>query len=145
MLPTLYGRIQSRIVLLATIGGLWTLIITPLLPTGLPLGASYRTAFLILLAVMVLGIGWEFLYHFIQQFRWEKDWPTLFGLVTMVPEGALLLFLIRQGAIPGVANNVPLSAFLIQFITTWLIVWIMANGPVRLIDSRWRFRGGRFW
>jgi hypothetical protein len=34
MVPTLYGRIQTRIVLLAVVGGLWTLIITPLLPTG---------------------------------------------------------------------------------------------------------------
>ncbi len=45
---------------------------------------------------------------------------------------------------PGV-GDVPLSAFLIQFITTWLVVWLVANGPVQIFFSRWRFRGGRFW
>ena len=34
MLPTLSGRIQTRIFLLVVVGGLWTLIITPVLPTG---------------------------------------------------------------------------------------------------------------
>ena len=37
MVPTLYGRIQTRIVLLIVVGGIWTLIITPFLPTGQPL------------------------------------------------------------------------------------------------------------
>ena len=63
MVPTLYGRIQTRIVLLVVVGGIWTLIITPFLPTGHPLSASYRTTFLVLLTVLVLGMLWEFVYH----------------------------------------------------------------------------------
>jgi hypothetical protein len=144
MVPTLYGRIQTRIVLLAVIGGLWTLIITPALPTGLPVGASYRMTFAVLLAVLVLGILWEFVYHGLQQFRWEKDWPTLFGLITIVPEGLLVWALLSAGAVPGV-EQIPLSAFLLQFVTTWVVVWLFANGPVRIFFPRWRFRGGRFW
>ena len=33
--------------------------------------------------------GWRgrFVYHLLQQFRWEKDWPTLFALLVGVPEG----------------------------------------------------------
>ena len=50
--------------------------------------------------------GWEFVYHFLQQFRWEKDWPSLFGLVTGVNEGALVWVLASAGAIPGV-DSVP--------------------------------------
>jgi hypothetical protein len=144
MVPTLYGRIQTRIVLLAVIGGLWTLIITPALPTGLPVGASYRMTFAVLLAVLVLGILWEFVYHGLQQFRWEKDWPTLFGLITILPEGLLVWALLSAGAVPGV-EQIPLSAFLLQFVTTWVVVWLFANGPVRIFFPRWRFRGGRFW
>jgi hypothetical protein len=33
VLPTLNGRIQTRIFLLAVVGSIWTLIITPILPT----------------------------------------------------------------------------------------------------------------
>ena len=144
MVPTLYGRIQTRIVLLIVVGGIWTLIITPFLPTGQPLSASYRTTFLVLLTVLVLGVLWEFVYHGLQQFRWEKDWPTFFGLLTMINEGILVWLLLNAGVVPGI-DSVPLSAFLIQFITTWLVVWLVANGPVQIFFSRWRFRGGRFW
>src|SRR5664279_1939298 len=144
MVPTLYGRIQTRIVLLAVVGGLWPVLITPFLPTGAPLGASYRTTFLVLLSVLILGVGWEFIYHLLQQFRWEKDWPTFFGLVTVIPEGMLLWSLILAGALPGV-DDVPLAAFLFQFLTTWLVVWLIANGPIRIFFIRWRFQGGRFW
>ena len=144
MVPTLYGRIQTRIVLLAVVGGIWTLIITPFLPTGQPLSPSYRTTFLVLLTVLVLGVLWEFVYHGLQQFRWEKDWPTFFGLLTMINEGILVWLLLNAGVVPGI-DSVPLSAFLIQFITTWLVVWLVANGPVQIFFSRWRFRGGRFW
>jgi uncharacterized membrane protein len=144
VVPTLYGRIQTRIVLTIVIGGLWTLIITPFLPTGEAVGASYRMTFIILLTVLVLGIVWEFVYHGLQQFRWEKDWPTFFGLLTMVNEGLLIWILIQAGAVPGV-GAVPLSVYLVQFITTWLVVFLVVNGPVQIFFSRWRFRGGRFW
>ena len=144
MVPTLYGRIQTRIVLTIVVGGLWTLIITPFLPTGEPLGPSYRMTFAILLTVLVLGIVWEFIYHGLQQFRWEKDWPTFFGLLTGINEGLLVWILLKAGAIPGV-GDVPLSVFLIQFITTWLVIFLVVNGPVQIFFSRWRFRGGRFW
>ena len=40
------------------------------------------------LIVVVLGVGWELVYHLLMQFRWEKDWPTLFGLLVGVPEGS---------------------------------------------------------
>jgi hypothetical protein len=144
VVPTLYGRIQTRIVLLIVVGGIWTLIITPFLPTGQPLSTSYRTTFLVLLTVLVLGVLWEFVYHGLQQFRWEKDWPTFFGLLTMINEGILVWLLLNAGLVSGI-DSVPLSAFLIQFITTWLVVWLVANGPVQIFFSRWRFRGGRFW
>jgi hypothetical protein len=89
VLPTLNGRIQTRIFLLVVVGGIWTLLITPVLPMARSLGDAYATSYLVLLTVLVLGVGWELVYHLIQQFRWEKDWPTLFGLVTLVNEGLL--------------------------------------------------------
>lgn len=142
MLPTLNGRIQTRIFLLATVGVLWTLIITPVLPTGSPLGGSYRTTFTVLLLVAVLGVLWEFLYHGIQQFRWEKDWPTIFGLLTGINEGLLIWFLIAGGVIPWI-DSLPGPAFVVDFATTWLVVWLVANGPMRVPFIHWRINGGR--
>ncbi len=143
MVPTLFGRIQTRIFLLATVGVLVTAIITPILPVDAPLSTKYKTTFLVLAAVCVVGIGWELIYHFLMQFRWEKDWPSGFGLITIVNEGALIWLLLHVGAIPGIDAEPPLSAFLIQFILVWAAVWLTANGPMRVPFIRWRFRGGR--
>lgn len=143
MLPTLGGRIQTRLVLLAVVGGAVTLIIGPLLPISAPLSVVYRDTFVILATVAVLGIGWEFLYHFVMQWRWEKDWPTLFGLITAVPEGVLVWLLLRADLIPGIKGTVPGTAYVIDFAVVWLAVWLVANGPMRVPFIRWRFRGGR--
>ena len=143
MLPTLIGRLQTRVFVTLVVGGLWTLLITPLLPVPGTLGDAYATTFVVLLALTVLGVGWELVYHLLQQFRWEKDWPTFFGLVTAVNEGVLLWLLLQDGAVPGIDGPVPPTAFLIQFVTTWLVVWLTVNGPMRVPFVHWRFRGGR--
>jgi hypothetical protein len=143
VVPTLTGRIETRIFLLAVVGGLITLIIVPFLPGSAPLGDKYRDGFLVLLSVAVVGVLWELLYHLLMQWRWEKDWPTLFGLVEGVPEGVLIWILLSAGAIPGIVGSVSGVAFLIQFVLVWLGVWLVANGPMRVPFIRWRFRGGR--
>src|SRR5215813_10329998 len=142
MVPTLNGRIQTRVVLLAVIGGLVTAVITPALPLSGPLADRYQDTYLILAIVAVLGIGWECLYHLLMQWRWEKDWPTLFGLLTLVPEGLLVWLLLQTGAVPALAGTVSPAAFCIQFLAVWLAVWLVANGPMRVPLLRWRFRGG---
>ncbi|RJO78293.1 hypothetical protein D5S18_05085 [Nocardia panacis] len=146
MLPTLHGRIQSRILVLGILGALVALVITPLLPTGsLSLGQSYRVTLSVLAATVLVGVLWECLYHFLQQFRWEKDWPTLFGLITIGNEGALMWVLATRTTLVLPAGLRPgLAAFLIQFVTTWLVFWLTVNGPLRVLFHRWRFRGGRF-
>jgi len=143
MVPTLFGRIQTRIFLLATVGSAITALITPVLPINAPLGTAYRTTFTILATVLVLGIGWELVYHFLMQFRWEKDWPSLFGLITMVPEGALIWVLLSVHAVPGLHTTPPAAAYVIDFVAVWLAVWLVANGPMRVPFLRWRFHGGR--
>ncbi len=142
MTPTLNGRLQTRIFVTLVIGGLWTLIITPILPTGASIGASYQITFVILLAVAVLGVLWELIYHGLQQFRWEKDWPTPFGLLNGINEGALIWFLIAGGLVPGI-NGIGGWAYVIDFTTTWVVIWLTVNGPMRIPFIRWRFRGGR--
>jgi hypothetical protein len=137
VVPVLLGRLQTRLFLLVVVGSAVTAIVTPLI------GANYRTTFAILAAVAVLGIGWELLYHLLMQFRWEKDWPSLFGLLTAVPEGVLLWVLLDRGAVPTVDSAPPLAAYAAHFGSVWLSVWLVANGPMRVPFLRWRFQGGR--
>jgi hypothetical protein len=143
VLPTLGGRIQTRLFLLAVVGGLVTLIIVPVLPITASLSVKYQDMFVILAAVAVLGVAWEFLYHFLMQWRWEKDWPTMFGLLTAIPEGLLVWLLLAAGVVPGIRGTVPGTAYVIDFGAVWLAVWLVANGPMRVPFIRWRFHGGR--
>jgi hypothetical protein len=142
VLPTLMGRIQTRIFVIAVIGGLWAIVISPLLPGPGTTHDKYKAMYGVLLIVGVLGIVWEVVYHGLMQFRWEKDWPTLFGLVTAVPEGIAAFFAARSGVLSS-TENISVSAFVVGFGTTWLVTWIWVNGPMRIFTVHWRFRGGR--
>jgi hypothetical protein len=146
MTPTLFGRIQTRLFLLATVGVVWMLIISPIVRPITPDGTSLRDVlslgYAALVVVAVVGLVWELLYHGLQQFRWEKDWPTLFGLLTGINEGIVVYFVLQAG-LPWDVGDVPGVAFVIMFATTWILVWLVANGPMRVLNLRWRFRGGR--
>lgn len=143
MVPTLFGRIQTRLWLLAIVGGLITVLLTPVLPMRAALGDKYQTTFVVLGSVAVIGVLWEFVYHLLMQWRWEKDWPTMFGLLTAVPEGLLVGFLAVQGALPLLPGPVSPATFVVHFVVVWLGVWLIANGPMRVPFIRWRFHGGR--
>jgi hypothetical protein len=147
MIPTLRGRIQTRLFAVLVIGGIWTALVTPALP-GMPAdltgGDRYEMTFSILIAVAVLGVAWELLYHYGQQWRWEKDWPTQFGLLTGINEAILIGILLRVGWIPGVADpGPPAATWITHFVTTWLVIFLFLNGPMKVVFLRWRFRGGR--
>lgn len=140
MTPTLIGRIHTRLALLATVGFVWTIIVSPFLPRA---GASYDDVFeatvVALIVVALVGVGWEYVYHQIQQYRWEKDWPIIFGLLTGIPEGILAFLLVDGLREVGPAG----STFTVHFVTTWVVVWLFANGPMRVVLLRWRFVGGK--
>jgi len=140
--PTLLGRLQTRVFAVAIIGALWTLILTPFLPIDADLSAKYKATFAVLFVVGAVGLLWEFVYHFLQQFRWEKDWVAFFGLLTGISEGIVTWLIVSAGWAPG-SPKVGGLPFVIQFVTTWLVIWLWINGPMRVPFLRWRFRGGR--
>ncbi|MFZ9015547.1 MAG: hypothetical protein ACO225_07250 [Ilumatobacteraceae bacterium] len=146
MTPTLIGRLQTRLAVTVLVGGVWTLFVSVFLPGG---GAGYgdrlATALGVLFTMLLLGLVWEFVYHWLMGFRWEKDWPSLLGLVTGLNEGIVLFVTIRAGGAPGVGSELGTDAFLIHFVTVWLVTWGWLQGPMKVVDPRWRFRGGRIW
>lgn len=139
MTPTLIGRLQTRAIVVLVVGLAWTIVVTPFLPAGgAPLEDVYNITIQAIIATALLGLViWEPLYHLAQQYRWEKDWPTGLGLVTGLPEGILVYLVLR------ISDPVPGWAFFWHFLTTWLLIWFVVNGPLRVLLPRWRFRGGR--
>jgi uncharacterized membrane protein YphA (DoxX/SURF4 family) len=152
VLPTLNGRIQTRIFLIVVVGGIWTLIITPLVrlfvegdPT---LSQTYRVTFEILILTLVLGIIWEFIYEGLMQFRWEKDWPTMFGWLTGISEGIVVYYMADYLGATSPEWRAYLSAvtplpFFIHFASTWIVIQLFATNIMQIIFIRWRFKGGR--
>jgi hypothetical protein len=140
MVPTFSGRVQTRVFALLAFGLPWTLLVAlPLAPLAGGLGPMLRSGLFSWAATLLLGVVvWEPLYHLLMQFRWDKDWPTLFLLLESVPEGfAVWMLLTTLG--PGAGRGV----FLTLFASTWLVVFGALHGPMRVVFLRWRFRGGR--
>jgi len=151
MTPTLSGRIQSRIFLALLIGVPWTILLTPFLPgiridgegfVGFGLG-MYPVTFTALGLMIVLGaVVWDPLYHGLQQFRWERDWPSMFALLTVINEAVLLWFVLSAVGVDG-GGRAQMSTFVVHIATTWLLMWLVAVGPIRVVLLRYRFSGGR--
>lgn len=134
--PTLLGRIETRIFTVFTAGLLWTLLVSPVL--GAPISVTFRS----LVLVAVLGsVIWDPIYQLLLQFRWEKDWPAIFVLLEAINEGLLVRFALVHTLPAGHAPG--LWTFWAHFISTWLVLFVVVHGPMRVPFLRWRFRGGR--
>lgn len=150
MTPTLSGRIQTRILMAIFIGVPWTLIITPFLPgnrAGRSLGdvatTLYPTTFTALGLMALIGaVLWEPIYHGLQQFRWERDWPTMFALLVVIPEAILLWYVLREVG-PDNEGIATRTTFIVHIASTWVLIWLFVIGPIRVLFPRYRFRGGR--
>lgn len=129
--------------MLSTVGLAWLFIVGPFLPLAGPVMGVYSAGLAALLLTAVVGILWEFAYHAAQQLRWDKDWPTVFGLLLGLSEGFVVYQLLSRG-IPWTLDGLQPFPFAWQFGTIWVAVWAFVNGPLRVMFPRWRFAGGRF-
>jgi hypothetical protein len=143
MTPTLLGRLQTRVFLALIVGLPWTALVVPWLPlpAGLPDHTAYRIAAEALGLMTAAGLGWELVYHAWQQSRWDKDWPSLFMLLNVVNEAVPLWFLLH---LLRVVHGTAALPFYVSYVaTTWVMIWLFAQGPIRVLHVRWRFEGGQ--
>ena len=112
---------------------------------GFPIGQLYKLTFSALLIVAIFGaIVWEPIYHGLMYFRWEKDWPAMFNFLQIFPEYLTTWLLLHVAAFnPIEGAPVPGPAFTVLFVSTWIVTWLFANGPMKIFFIRWRFSGGR--
>lgn len=150
MIPTMIGRIQTRIWLVLFVAAPWTAIITPFLPVGgrsydIGWNAShlYPVTFAVLATVLVISlVAWEWIYYVLQLCRWEKDWPAMFFMLEVVPEAIVAFVVLKAfGNINGI--NLGYAPFITHILTSWFLMWLVALGPMKVLFIRWRFNGGR--
>ncbi|BAZ32527.1 hypothetical protein NIES4074_50330 [Cylindrospermum sp. NIES-4074] len=142
MTPTLFGRWQTRLLLLATVGVLVTLPFV----TGVIGPGANSVYFWILAYVAIFGLGWDVLYDYLQKFRWDRDWPAAYQLLAGIWE---LVFIFSCAKILGFLPFLPKDelsprVFLLHYSIVWLAVFITSQSLMRIIFPRWRFRGGQW-
>jgi hypothetical protein len=136
------GRWQTRIFLLGTVGLLITALIAYL---DRPPGETFAEVYFYVLGYVVLfGLGWDILYHIIQQLKWDRDWPPYAQWAAGAWEGFVVYMLIRNFGLPEIAEgSVPLGRFLIHYSSVFFAAWAFSQGPMRALFPLWRFHGGR--
>ena len=139
MTPTLLGRWQIRVFLLATVGLLISFLV------GLSIGGNYQVPLLALLYVLLFGLAWDMLYQVITSYRWDRDWPTSYQVAAGVIEGALVWGLILTKTLPGISMPPPFYVFLIQYGLIWLSIFLLTQGPLRIFSVKWRYQGGQWF
>ncbi len=137
MTPTFLGRIQTRFLLLLSLGlsitffwslfaGIWFFTLF-----------AFFQPFLVLFFVLFAGIGWDLLFTLAQRLRWDRDWPPalqwLAGILEMIPAWLFAALI-----------GVPWWLFLLHYWSVWLAVFVATQGPMRIIFPRWRYDGGQW-
>lgn len=147
MTPTLFGRWQTRILLLGTVGIIVSLpFILGII--GPQVNNEARLVYLWILGyIAVFGLLWDFIYQQIQKSRWDSDWPGALQLIAGIWEFIFVVCgtkLFGFLPIPLPKDDLPLEWLFIHYWTVWIAVYIASQSIMRIIFIRWRFKGGQW-
>ncbi|WP_460202307.1 hypothetical protein [Scytonema sp. NUACC21] len=143
MTPTLFGRWQTRLLLLATAG---VLVSIPF-ASGLIASNHGTVYFWILAYVSLFGLGWDIVYDQIQKYRWDRDWPAAYQLFAGIWELVFVFCGVKVFGflpIPVPKELLPPHVFLLHYCVVWLAVFLTSQSLMRIVFVRWRFRGGQW-
>ncbi|WP_062250542.1 hypothetical protein [Fischerella sp. NIES-3754] len=143
MTPTLLGRWQTRLLLLATVGTFISILFAIGL-IGFQPGIIY---FWIIAYVAIFGIFWDIVYDQIQKRRWDRDWPALYQLLAGVWEFVFVVCgvkIIGFLPIPVPKEELPFFLIILHYGMVWLAVFIASQSIMRILFPRWRFHGGQW-
>ena len=145
MIPTLAGRLQTRLFLFLFIG-LPVTFLFAISRTGWDWGwAQVQVYVWFLCAVAGVGLFLDPLYAFAQSLRWERDWPFLFQAFFSWVEFAVVFFVARAGVLPFLpeAAFATLSPAITHFTLVFVPSFLALLGPMQVLFVRWRFKGGQ--
>jgi hypothetical protein len=140
---SLRGRLETRWFLATAVALPWTVALALLLrPGSAAPGSTVRSAAATVAVMALLGSVWELAYHGAQQLRWDRDWPSVLVLASVTAEaGPVWLAL---GRLPRHwVHRAPGASFLLLLGSAWVLMWLFAQGPMRVLFVRWRINGGR--
>ncbi|MDM9382190.1 hypothetical protein QUB80_15915 [Chlorogloeopsis sp. ULAP01] len=143
MTPTLFGRWQTRLLLLITVG----VVVSIPFALGLVSSPPGSVYFWILGYVAIFGIVWDVCYDRLQKNRWDRDWPAIYQLLAGIWE---FIFVVCGVAIFGFLpiplpkEELPIFWVVVHYSIVWLAVFVASQSLMRIIFPKWRFRGGQW-
>jgi len=135
VIPTLAGRLQTRLLIVLVIDVPVTVIL------GVLLDVEASRAAKVGLVIGGLCLLWELLWHSVQQLRWDKDWPSLLAFLIGVPEA--LVGKVVLAWLSVLPFHMEWGKYNILFAASWILGWLLQQGPLRVLFPSWRFEGGR--
>lgn len=145
MTLTLYGRWQTRLLLMTLLG-------VPITIAFAFFVGAKQLPFILLGYAMLFGFGWDLLYNALQCLRWNRDWPPFFAFVAGLWEGAFL-FAVAQIANPlspegsillGLRVGLNAERFWLHYGLVFAAVFLTSLGLLHILMPRWRYRGGQW-
>lgn len=135
MTPTLLGRWQTRLFLLATVGVL----------LSIPFSWYWQTliVFVVLAYIAIFGLVWDILYIALQKLRWDRDWSALLQVIAGIWEALFLITLVKTVGLPGIPYFLPIGWFGLHYLVVWFGVFTASQTLMRILFPYWRFNGGR--
>jgi hypothetical protein len=138
---TLFGRWQIRVLLLATVGMLLTILMVVRSSSSIA-----GQTFLTLIYLGLFGLGWDFVYHQLQRLRWDGDWNGLLQLGGAVWEGLFLVMVIKAVGLPGIDRTIFSIPGFIGFYTSYCVLnSIVTHSLLRILSPYSRFNGGQWF
>lgn len=160
MLPTLLGRLQTRILLVLFIGFPITAVYSVWLANRAPVAGkipwiktfgqvTYDVRPVQILCLLLLfGVLFDLLYTGLQRMRWDRDWPFAFQFFASIGEFAIVLALVRFDVFPFMPakwigpDDYP--HFVLQFALILVTSFIALLGFIQVFMIRWRYNGGEW-
>ena len=137
---TLFGRWQIRVLLLATVGLLLTILMV------VRFNPIAGQTFVTLLYLGLFGLGWDFGYHQLQRLRWDGDWNGLLQFAGAIWEGLFLVLIINVVGLPGIDRaNFNMPGFIGFYTSYSLLNSIFTHSLLRLLSPYSRFNGGQWF
>ncbi|ABD54526.1 hypothetical protein [Jannaschia sp. CCS1] len=146
MIPTLAGRLQTRIFLFLFIG-LPITFAFGLYMNGWQWDWPAIQIFVWFLCVVTgAGLLLDPIYIFLQSLRWDRDWPFLFQAFFSWVEFAIVLAVARAGLLPFLPAEAfqTLATPILHFTLVFIPSFLALLGPMQVLFIRWRFKGGQF-
>lgn len=160
MLPTLLGRLQTRLLLIFCIGfpvtglySVWLANRASIIGRAPWIKSLGKVAYdirpvQILCLLLLLGVLLDVIYIGLQKFRWDRDWPFVFQFFTLIGEFAIVIALIRLDVFPFMPawwikpNEYPY--FILHFALVFIPSFVALLGFIQIFMVRWRYNGGEW-